>query len=350
MARAFALMGHEVSVITSDAVPAYVRGLNPDFGKNPDGVDVIRLRPKLNLGQIVISSGINAHLIRINPDLVVVIGLGKAFPKPVFDTGYQVVTLFGDNAYSYANGTLKSKLLFSLFKKSTYRAAIRKSKALVAYTPESFEAAAKMVGGKEAAILRKQTRFISLGFWPDAFFYSPDLRTTKRRELGFGDNDCVIITATRLVPEKNLEGAISFFKKLPKLVKWLLVGSSGGAYAKRLRAALTEELSSERFRILGYADKTNLNALYNASDIALYTVPAISVFEAAGTGLPLILPNEKSLSHIQEAGFCVADYRGEETDLTEWMWSTDGSLRKARSIKALDIFGWQAISEKILNG
>lgn len=145
IARAFALLGHEVSVITSTAIPSYVGNLNSSFGQNPEGVEVIRLKPKFTLGQIVTSHGIHKELNRLNPDLVFVIGLGKAFPKAVFETNYPIISLFGDNTFSYANGSLKTKLLFSLFKKGTYQKAIDRSKNLIAYTPESYEAAAKMI-------------------------------------------------------------------------------------------------------------------------------------------------------------------------------------------------------------
>lgn len=349
LAKAFAQLGHQTSIITSTAIPAYVGNLNSGFGENPDGVEVVRLEPKFSLGQIVIARGIKKELNRLNPDLVIVIGLGKAFPKPVFDTKYPVISLIGDNAYSYANGSLKTKLLFSLFKKSTYQKAIDKSKKRIAYTPESFEAAAKMMDARRAAILRKQTDFISLGFWPEDFYFDVDLRKAKRDKLHFSESDKVIITATRLVPEKNLEEAIPLFEKLPNHVKWLLVGSAGDACAKELEGALMKRLGNDRFKILGYADKTNLNALYNSADLALYTVPAISIFEAIGTGLTVVLPDEKSLNHIAEAGFRTTEYLNGETDLSEWLKSETSDIDRIERVKMVQSkFGWKEIAEKLL--
>lgn len=349
LARAFAQLGHETSVITSTAIPAYVGNLNSGFGEDPEGVEVIRLKPKFSLGQIVIARGIKKELNRLNPDLAIVIGLGKAFPKPVFDTNFPIVSLFGDNAHSYSNGSLKTKLLFSFFKKSTYQKAIDNSKRLIAYTPESFEAAAKILDAKRAAILRKQTDFISLGFWPEDFYFSSDLRKAKRDELHFSESDKVIITATRLVPDKKLEEAIPLFEKSPNHLKWLLVGSAGDTYSKELEAELGKRLGNDRFKILGYADKSNLNALYNAADLALYTVPAISIFEAVGTGLSVVLPDEKSLSHIAEAGFRIAEYREGKTDLSEWLKSEESdSEQVARTKEAQSKFGWKEIAERLL--
>lgn len=349
LARALSLLGHDVSVITSTTIPAYVGNLNSGFGESPNGVEVVRLKPKFTLGQIVVSEGIKKEVERLNPDLIIVIGLGKAFPKPVFDTKYPVISLFGDNAYSYANSSAKTKLLFSLFKKKTYQAAIDKSKKLVAYTPESFEAAAKMMDDKRAVLLRKQTHFISLGFWPDEFYFDTEMRNAKREELDFRESDTILITATRLVPEKNLEAVIPLFQKIPENVKWLLVGSAGDAYAKELKATLTDRLGDHRFEMLGYVGKSGLNALYNAADIALYTVPAISIFEAIGTGLPVILPDEPSLSSIADGGFRLGQYRGGETDLMVGQESHQSEEKRIeRAELAQSKFGWKEIAGQLL--
>ena len=351
LARAFALLGHETSVITSTAIPSYVGNLKKGFGDDPEGVKVIRLKPKFTLGQIVIAGGVKRELKRINPDLVVVIGLGKAFPKPVFNTKFRIITLLGDNAYSYANRSVKTKILFSLFKRSTYRKAIRGSVNLIAYTPESFEAAAKMMNGKEAEILRKQTDFISLGFWSDEFYFSSLLRTAKRAELGYNDEDNIIITATRVVPEKNLEAVIPLLAETPFNVKWLIVGSAGDDYAKELNDYFQTFIGKNRIRILDYADKDKLNALYNAADLALYTVPAISIFEAIGTGLQLVAGEDKSLERVWNSEYFLTAYRGVSTELEEWSLEDNEpeESRMARSRKAKSEFGWEKIASDILN-
>ncbi|NEN25791.1 glycosyltransferase family 4 protein [Cryomorpha ignava] len=350
LARAFAFLGHSTTVITSTIIPAYVGNLKNGFGDNPDGVEVTRLKPRFTLGQIVIAGGIKRKLNRIQPDLVVVIGLGKAFPKPVFATKYPVVSLFGDNTYSYANGSVKTKILFNLFKKATYRKAIRGSANLVAYTPESFEAAAVMMGGREAAILRKQTQFISLGFWPDAFYTSPISRNAKRAELGYSESDKVIITATRVVPEKKLEAVIPLLATIPPHVKWLVVGSAGDEYSRELDENFQSFIGKGRIKMLGYASKSDLNALYNAADLALYTVPAISIFEAIGAGLPVVVGADKSLERIANGGYCLTPYRGSSTDLDAWAAAENESeeVRMERSLQAKREFGWEKLAEELL--
>ena len=350
LARAFAQLGHSTSVITTTAIPAYVGNLTQGFGDNPKGVEVVRLEPRITLGQIVVASGIKRELNRIKPDLVVVIGLGKAFPKPVFDTNYKVVVLFGDNAHSYVNESFKAKLLLDFFKKPTYRKAIRSNAIPVAYTPESFEAAAVMMGGKDADILRMQNRFISLGFSSDQFSFTPILRSVKRAELGYNDSDKVIITATRVVAEKKLEAVMPLVAAFPRHVKWLVVGSADDDYSRELDENFQTFMGSGRIKMLGYASKSELNALYNAADLALYTVPAISIFEAIGTGLPVVVGADKSLERIADGGYCVTPYRGVSTDLDEWVLAANESEdeRMNRSLKAKREFGWEKVAQDLL--
>lgn len=350
MARAFKALGHSTTVITSTAIPKYVGNLNKGFGDSPNGVQVIRLKPRFTLGQIVIAGGIKRELNRIKPDLVVAIGLGKAFPKPVFDMKYPVVSLFGDNAYSYVNGSLKTKILFNLFKKPTYLKAIRGSANMLAYTPESFDAAAEMMGGSEAHILRKQTRFISLGFWPDEFYCSPILRNAKRAELGYAESDKIIITATRVVAEKKLEAVIPLLAAMPPDVKWLVVGSAGDTYSRDLDENFQSFIGRGRIKMLGYASKADLNALYNAADLALYTVPAISIFEAIGTGLPVVVGEDKSLERISNGGYRLKPYRGVSTDLDAWAKAENESEddRMKRSLQAKKEFSWEKVAEELL--
>ncbi|MEM9050756.1 MAG: glycosyltransferase family 4 protein [Bacteroidota bacterium] len=299
LARSFTEIGHEVSVVTSDSIPSYVQHLHSSFGEPLKGVNVIRLKPFFTLGQIVLANGVKEAVSSTNPDRVIVIGLGKRFPKPTFSLNYKTTVLFGDNAASYGSSpSLKTKLLFNLFKRKTYQTAVENADRLVAYTPESFEAAAKMLGGKSVEKLHKQDDFISLGFNPSEYYFDQKLRQSKRQDLGYKEEDQVVITATRIRPEKNLESAISAFKNSPQHVKWLLLGSAEDYYANQLVEKLKSTLGKGRFKMFPHQKRGDLNAFYNAADAALFTTPAISIIEAMGAGLPVFIPRMKSLSHL----------------------------------------------------
>jgi glycosyltransferase involved in cell wall biosynthesis len=302
LARAFAEMGHDVTVVTSTEIPPYIAHLHQEFGEAPKGVKVIRLKPKFTLGQVVIATRVKEAVLASSPDQIIVIGLGKAFPKPALGIDVHTTALFGDNSASYGDSpSVKTRLLFEIFKRGTYQKAIEKADRLVAYTPESFEAAGRMLGGKWAKKLTDQKDFISLGYHPNEFFFDADLRKKKRTELGFTDQDRVVVTATRIRPEKKLEQAIPALERTPN-AKWLLIGSAEDDYANQLREELENRIGSDKFLFLPHAHRDELNGFYNAADLALFTTPAISIIEAMGTGLPVVLPNEKSLSHLINEG------------------------------------------------
>lgn len=348
LARTFADLGHRVTIITSTAIPPYVKHLHSSFGKTPNGVKVIRLKPFFTLGQIVAARGVKKAVNKSSPDKVFVIGLGKRFPKPVYALDLPITTLFGDNAASYGDSPgVKTRLLFDVFKRSTYETAIRKSDNLVAYTPESFEAAAKMLGSKFENVLRGSEHFISLGFHPDEFSFNETIRSEKRRELGLAETDRVVITATRIRAEKNLEAAIPYFQKSSENLKWILVGSGEDAYAKKLHAQLEIDLGKDRFLLLPHADRGDLNAFYNAADAALYTTPAISIIEAMGTGLPVAIPDDKSLSHLittPEQGVYYHRQRGyPETDFVR-----NGENRAVRAELAKKQLSWESQAAQLL--
>jgi glycosyltransferase involved in cell wall biosynthesis len=354
LAKAFVRLGHEVLVVTSTSIPAYVSHLYKETGKDPDGVKVIRLKPVFQLGQIVLCKGIVKNIRAFQPDLVVAIGLGKGFPKPIFNGEFKVVSLFGDNAHSYVDTTfkakLKTKLLFTFFKKRTYIRAIDKSDLLMAYTPESFEAAAKMVGGARAEVLRKQKQFISLGFWPDEFNYNPSLKGELHKDLGLPSDAKICITATRIKPEKELDKVLEWFVHLPKHYVWLMIGGGDDAYAKNLLAQAEKVLGKNRVKMLPHADRTTINRYYNLADLAIFTVPAISIFEALGTGLPVVSPLHEALKHIPGEGIEMVNGSENRIVMLEEIIHLDATseARENRAVSANKRFAWPEISAQIL--
>jgi len=273
--------------------------------------------------------------------------MGKRFPKPALGLGVHTTVLFGDNAASYGDSPSgKTQLLFEVFKRRTYQKAIEKADRLVAYTPESFEAAGRMLGGKWADKLASQKDFISLGFHPREFSFDQNLRESKRAQLGFSEGDRVVITATRIRPEKNIEATIPAFKRAESNVKWLLLGSADDGYAHDLESKLNQSIGSERFTLLPHQKREELKAFYNAADLALFTTPAISIIEAMGAGLPVLIPRTKSLSHlIREGGQgqLVSDFS--TLDLIARLPSNRVQL----AVKNAELFSWNRQAEQLID-
>jgi glycosyltransferase involved in cell wall biosynthesis len=217
----------------------------------------------------------------------------------------------------------------------------------VAYTPESFGAAGKMLGGKWAQKLNKQDAFISLGFHPDEFFFDQELREAKRVELGFSDEDKVVITATRLRPEKNLEAVIPAFENAESNVKWLLLGSADDEYAQELKSKLSESIGPDRFTLLSHQNREDLNAFYNAADLALFTTPAISIIEAMGTGIIINAPYFKSLEHLGSSVNFITDLN-EAQEVSLMFLSDSVESRIARNKANIERFSWRKVTSLLI--
>jgi len=341
LSKAFAKLGHEVHVFTTNRFPNYLKHEKGEFGDPPKGVKVSRLDAFFSMGQIVRVRGLKKRVKAYNPDLIVVIGLGKWFPKPVFSLQIPIYTLLGDNAYSYASASWKSKLLFNLFKRSTYQTALRESDRLYTYTPETKEVVLSIMGESYRELLSKSIE-ISLGYWNSEFFFDQKIRNQWRARLGYGQDDKVVITATRVVPEKNLEEQIDFFKNAEKNIKWLILGASNSPYSKELEKKLISDLGRERFKFLPYASRSELNNYYNAADLALFTVPAISIFEALGAGLKLRIPDVKSLQRLSVEMYrsCFMD---EPFSSKHFEYSRDEIMQNSMSE-----FAWENIAGRML--
>ncbi len=104
----------------------------------------------------------------------------------------------------------------------------------------------------------------------------------------------LLITAGRIEREKHLEHFIKGVMQTGrKDIKLLVVGRGDQAYLDRLK-----EMSDPRIDFMGFKDQGQLSALYSAADIGLWGKASITIREAMGCSLPLILfdvPNMKDL-------------------------------------------------------
>jgi len=341
LSKAFSKLGHEVQVFTTDVFPSYLKNQKGNFGDPPRGVQVNRIKPFFTLGQIARVNGLKPRINAYDPDLIIVIGLGKWFPKPVYDLQTPIYTLLGDNAYSYAQAGLKSKILFELFKRSTYKKAIKSSEKLYTYTPETRDILLSVLGNRYRNQLDKSIE-ITLGYWSSEFFFDQKIRNEWRAKLGYAQYDKVIITATRVVAEKKLGDQIEYFKNAHPSVKWLILGASDNPYSKELNQKLKSQLGESRYTMLPYKFRDELNNYYNAADLALFTVPAISIFEALGTGLKLRIPEITTLNRIS-----TKTYMSSSTSQPIIPHNFDYD-RASVAMKVRDEFEWENVARKIL--
>lgn len=115
-------------------------------------------------------------------------------------------------------------------------------------------------------------------------------RERIRGELGFGKEDTVLVTTSRLVPKNAVGDIVAALTFLPDTVKLLIIGT--GQLERSLKLKVESEKLEERVRFVGFVSHEKLPQYLWASDI--FIRPSLSegmgnsFIEAMCAGLPVI--------------------------------------------------------------
>ena len=319
--RAFARSGYEVKVFTSDAsvnLGGEMNKLNYKSGLSYDEkykYEILRL-PSLSYKSKAYSFGLEKAVLDFNPDVLIILGVAKIFPVSLLNEAFhnkiKMVSVYGDAKEYLDRGTFKQKLKtafhelgYRFIKEPLYRKAVKYCHRLVMNIPETNDFFLGFLKGKEKALFQQKRQMLTLGFDPDEYFYSETDRKQKRSELGFNEEDIVIITSTRVNKRKNLEKNIKLISQLHaagKKVRYVIIGFLGDDYERELKAFIQLQPNPDLFRCFPFLHAAEIKKLYSAADIGIWLKVAISIQEAMGTGLPVILENKPSVNHLIKDG------------------------------------------------
>lgn len=319
--RAFARSGYEVKVFTSDAsvnLGGEMNKLNYTSGSSYDEkykYEILRL-PSLSYKSKAYSFGLKKAVSDFNPDVLIILGVAKIFPVALLNEAFhnkmQLVSVYGDAKEYLDRGTFKQKLKtafhelgYRFIKEPLYRKAVNYCHRLVMNIPETNEFFLSFLKGKEKILFEQKRQMLTLGFDPDEYFYSETDRKQKRSELGFNEEDIVIITSTRVNKRKNLEKNIKLISQLHaagKKVRYVIIGFLGDYYERELKAFIQSQPNPDLFRCFPFLNAAEIKKLYSAADVGIWLKVAISIQEAMGTGLPVILENKPSVNHLIKDG------------------------------------------------
>tara|TARA_B100000809_G_scaffold46738_1_gene41142 strand:- start:7005 stop:8192 length:1188 start_codon:yes stop_codon:yes gene_type:complete len=316
LAKEFFKLGHKVNVFTSDQVPAYLNAILQEPLKvgvtthAENGYTITRLKPWLSVGQMVICKGLEDKVLEFKPNLVLVIGLGKLFPKPLLNgkkRSYKLITLLGDNSDNHEPSKRKPILdsIKSSLKHPLYKKAIKHSDHIFSYTPETVSIVEKIIPNELRPVLVDKNINISLGFDIEKFFLVEEECKLGREKLNIPEDDLILITATRIIEHKRFENVINFvddYNKSGKVLHYVIIGFFEDEYGNQLKQFIEEKEFSRRFHCFPFLDHENVRELYLSADFAYFPTAVISIFEAMGTGLPVVLPNRPNVSHIVNEG------------------------------------------------
>ena len=306
LANTFHQLGHCVKVITSNKVSFSAKHIAINQNESSRDYDIVRLKTWFSYGQIVRSKGITKEIQNFSPDKVFVIGLGKVFPKEVFqlkNRKFELITLLGDNenTYNKASKNIKRTLLQKVFKTPVYELAIKNSDRLIGYTPSTKETVEAFIKTNLQEVFAKKYFQTSLGFDENEFYYSGEKRDELRASLNIAKDELVVVTATRVNAAKKLEQVIDAIEVLSNKgirFKYILIGFSENEYCTQLKDYISSKKLEEVVITLPFIPRKEMVNYYNMADIGLWTQAAISIFEGLGTGLFLLLPQKNNVSHI----------------------------------------------------
>ena len=142
-------------------------------------------------------------------------------------------------------------------------------------------------------------------------------RQEKRRNLGFGDEDLVMLNLGRLGGEKNLGELLTLFaeaRKENESLKFLIVGDGP---AREELEALAEKLEvSPHVIFTGMVAPTEVQEYYQLGDLFVSAstseTQGLTYIEAAANGLPLLCRQDDCLAEVLQEGENGYDYTNAE--------------------------------------
>lgn len=321
LAKAYARLGYTVKVFTSAAsvnLGGSISRLHYQKGLTKDpkfGYDILRL-PSLSYKSKSLPFGLKKAVTTFNPDVLVILGVAKLFPMallcPSIYHNTKSVSVYGDAKEYLDRNTLKQKLKtlfhelgYRFIKYPLYQKAVRYNHRLVLNIPETNEVFLRFLPKKDVDMFNAKKVMLNLGYDPDDYFYTQKDREEVRQKLNLTDDTIVVITSTRVNKRKNLENIISCISKLHatgKKVAYIIIGCLGDDYEQELKAFIRQQPYPGSFKCFPFLNAAEIRQLYCAADVGLWLKAAISIQEAMGTGLPVILENKPSLSHLIQEG------------------------------------------------
>ena len=299
--------GAKVTVLTSSHININLK--TAQKRESSSEFEIIRLDKVFRVKDTIFPlTSLKRIIDRVNPDLALLILPGAGLPyfaSKVMPSHTKVISFYSDIEVSDKAGaatTYKGNpIIKTLLKNPWYRASFQNSDVLVCNTNETIDIL-KSVARKD---IQKKILMPGLGYNPENYFYNEKLRDQTRKEFNVNTDDVLLITLTRMYASKPLmkwfTPVLDAMKKNEKL-HYIIAGFTNDEYPNKIRQILEEE-GMNRLHLLNFSDVKRNNALFNASDHSIWFAPTISIQQSMGTGLPAIIPFDKTLDHIVKENF-----------------------------------------------
>ncbi len=317
LANAFTRLGAHVRVLTSTRpsrnVRALVREDYPAGLTRADGYDIVRLVPRLTLGTNVLGCKTLPVVRDFAPDHVVLVGPGKLFGLDLFSSeapSWRRIAIIQDNSDDgRGGGPIAKKLLrfaaHRAVKRPAYRRVVRNADRVVLNVPETREIISAWLGDTERRQLTATGLDLRLGFDPHEFFFDPDARHAWREKHGVSEDDLLLVTCTRAVPGKKLEDIVDTVSRLQqdgRPIRYALAGVLDDEYGRALLGHVGAQPDPSGFILFPVIRHHEMRELFSAGDLGYWPRTAITIQQAMGTGLPVVLRNAPNVNHLLTDG------------------------------------------------
>jgi glycosyltransferase involved in cell wall biosynthesis len=318
LARAFTRIGAQVRVVTSTRLSPNGRMLTradyPPGVAQFEGYEVIRLSPRLTIGPNLIGCSTFKSVSEFSPDFVVLVGPGKLFGIDLFKSArspWKRVAIVQDNSddgrarNATKPGARWRAAAHHFVKRPVYRRVVRHADRIVLNVPETRSLIQGWLRGSEKDQLQTKGLELRLGFDPERFYFDRDERRAWRSAHGVGDDEVLLATCTRATPSKRLESVIDIVADLCKSgysLRYAIAGLLEDDYAERLRAHAQTQVDPEAYLMLPALDHHEMRDLFCAADLGYWPRPAITIQQAMGTGLPVVLEDRPNVRGLLRTG------------------------------------------------
>lgn len=315
----------ETSVLASDRVnPTFSNHHLSQIGQQrfyapgvtkEEGVCVVRVRA-VEYRSMVWSSRAIRTVRQSDFDLIIQVMPGQALPVSATFAGkhQRRVVFYGDNVAMYAGLSDRvahaKAAVFSVTKGAVYRVVNRRAERIYGYTPNTVSRLDRFTAGREMELL-------PLAFDDKVFAYSPEVRRAWRRSKGYKEDSFVVVAAGKVQPQKRIDELIRSVSGLSDEFSGLrlhIVGIDASSAAASRARDLVRSLGLEAVVTFEeFVSSAELNSAFNGADLGVWPVmPAITIQQAMGTGLPVLLPMNDLVSHLLAAPESGQFYRPQE--------------------------------------
>lgn len=321
------------------------------------GVEILRL-PSRHVRSMVFARGAARAVDHARADLVVQVMPGQALPVAATAARDRAprVALYGDNSAMYATlGPTARAAKFAVFmatKGAAYRAVNQRATRTYGYTPQTLERLAPTVPAA------RPMQLLPLAFDDTVFAVDAAVRRAARAELGVRDDEFLVLAPGKVQSQKRYIDLVHAVDaaRLPN-VRLVFVGADTSAASEDLRRAVAISSAAATTTVLPFVDAARMNQLFNAADLGVWpAMPAITIQQAMGTGLRVVIPENDLVGHLlttEESGTFIPQQGELSTALADVVRSAathapDSSDTRAR--RALDN-GWlstTALANRVL--